>query len=160
MIKAMIQKEEILHIIEEIQEGTPVFLTDIEVTKDNDITVYIEKDNGEIDLGDCESLSNLIEEKLDREIEDYSLTVSSAGLDRPFKVIRQYLKFKGKEIEILLKDGEKLKCTLNEVRDNALNVSYTAMVKPEGKKRKVRTEMSREIGFDQIKQAMPYINFR
>ena len=68
------------------------FLVDISVSKDNDIVLTIESENGKIELEDCVSLSRFFESKFDREVEDYSLTVSSAGLDQPFKVLKQYLK--------------------------------------------------------------------
>ena len=63
------------------------FLVDLSVSKDNDIVLTIESENGKIELEDCVSLSRFFESKFDREVEDYSLTVSSAGLDQPFKVM-------------------------------------------------------------------------
>ena len=68
------------------------FIIEVSVSKDNDIVLTVEKEEGVIELDDCVSLSRYFESKFDREAEDYSLTVSSAGLDQPFKVFRQYQK--------------------------------------------------------------------
>ena len=79
------------------------FIVDISVSKDNDIVLTIESENGKIELDDCVSLSRFFETKFDRETEDYSLTVSSAGLDQPFKVFKQYQKALGSKVEVSLK---------------------------------------------------------
>ena len=84
------------------------FIVDISVSKDNDIVLTIESEEGIIELDDCVSLSRYFETKFDREVEDYSLTVSSAGLDQPFKVYRQFLKAVGTKVEVALKGGKKI----------------------------------------------------
>ena len=76
------------------------FIVDISVSKDNDIVLTIESEKGKIELDDCVSLSRYFETKFDREVEDYSLTVSSAGLDQPFKVFKQYEKALGSKVSI------------------------------------------------------------
>ena len=55
------------------------YLVDIKVSKNNDIKVTFDRKDG-ISLDDCVSLTKYIEEKLDREIEDFSLSVSSPGI--------------------------------------------------------------------------------
>ena len=55
------------------------FIVEVSVSKDNDIILTIESEKGNIELDDCVSLSRYFETKFDREAEDYSLTVSSAG---------------------------------------------------------------------------------
>ena len=84
------------------------FIVDIFVSKDNDIVLTIESEEGVVELDDCVSLSRFFETKFDREVEDYSLTVSSAGLDQPFKVFRQFVKAVGTKVEVLLKGGKKM----------------------------------------------------
>ena len=68
------------------------FLVDVTVSRDNDVELVIESEDGIVTLDDCVELSHKFEEKFDREKEDYSITVGSAGLDQPFKVLKQYLK--------------------------------------------------------------------
>ena len=88
------------------------FIVDVSVSKDNDIVLTIESENGKIELEDCVSLTRFFESKFDREVEDYSLTVSSAGLDQPFKVLKQYQKAIGSKVEVSLKGGKKMVTTM------------------------------------------------
>ena len=55
------------------------FLVDVSVSKDNDIVVTIESEEGKIELDDCVALSRYFETQFDREKEDYSLTVTRGG---------------------------------------------------------------------------------
>ena len=104
------------------------FIVDISVSKDNDIVLTIESENGKIELDDCVSLSRFFETKFDREVEDYSLTVSSAGLDQPFKVFKQFQKAVGTKVEVSLKGGKKMVATLVEADEE----SYKAVLKESG----------------------------
>ena len=54
------------------------FIVDVSVSKDNDIVVTIESEEGKIELDDCVALSRYFETQFDREKEDYSLTMTSA----------------------------------------------------------------------------------
>ena len=69
------------------------------ISADNRISVFIDSLKG-ININDCAVLSRLLEDQLDREKEDFELTVSSAGLDQPFIVIEQYKKNIGKQIKV------------------------------------------------------------
>ena len=79
------------------------FIVDINVSADNDIVLAIESEEGTVVLDDCVELSRAIEEHFDREVEDYSLTVTSAGLDQLFKMLRQFIKTIGTQLEVILK---------------------------------------------------------
>ena len=68
-------------------------------------------------------VSQLIDANLDREVEDYELQVSSAGIGQPFKVKQQYHKNINRQIEILFKDGKKSIGTLKAVNDDDFEVS-------------------------------------
>ena len=67
-----------------------LYLIEVSVNKDNDVEVVIEAEEGIVDLEDCVAISRYFETCFDRETEDYSLTVTSAGLDQPFKILKQY----------------------------------------------------------------------
>ena len=67
------------------------FLVDVTVSKDNDVEVTVESEEGIVDLDDCVAISRFFETQFDREKEDYSLTVTSAGLDQPFLVKKIFL---------------------------------------------------------------------
>ena len=135
------------------------FLVDISVSKDNDIVVTIESENGKIELDDCVSLSRFFETKFDREVEDYSLTVSSAGLDQPFKVLKQYHKAVGSKVEVSLKGGKKMVAVLEAADEESITLKYSAKEAVEGKKKKELVEHVDRFTMDQINGVKPYITF-
>ena len=135
------------------------FLVDVSVSKDNDIVVTIESENGKIELDDCVALSRYFETQFDREVEDYSLTMTSAGLDQPFKVLRQFEKAVGTKVEVQLKGGKKLLATLTEADQDSITVRYTAKEAVEGKKKKELVEHNDRIGMEQVNSVRPYIEF-
>jgi ribosome maturation factor RimP len=84
------------------------FLVSAKVNTQNVISVFVDKANG-ISISECLQISRFIEQELDREIEDFELSVSSPGLSKPFVVKEQYQKNIGKEIVVKLSDGKKIK---------------------------------------------------
>ena len=136
------------------------FIVDVSVSKDNDIILTIEKEEGTIELDDCVSLSRYFETKFDREAEDYSLTVSSAGLDQPFKVYRQFLKAAGTKVEVLLKGGKKMVATLEAADEDSVTLKYVAKEAVEGKKKKELVEHVDRFTMDQVNSVRPYIEFK
>ena len=135
------------------------FLVDVSVSKDNDIVVTIESENGKIELEDCVSLSRFFESKFDREVEDYSLTVSSAGLDQPFKVLKQYLKAVGTKVEVQLKGGKKMVAQLTAADEEGITLKYSVKEAVEGKKKKEIVEHEDRFTMDQVNSVRPYIEF-
>ena len=135
------------------------FLVDISVSKDNDITLTIESENGKIELDDCVSLSRFFESKFDREVEDYSLTVSSAGLDQPFKVMKQFLKAIGSKVEVQLKGGKKMVAVLTAADEDGITLKYSVKEAVEGKKKKELVDHEDRFAMDQVNSVRPFIEF-
>ena len=135
------------------------FIVDVSVSKDNDITLTVESENGTIELDDCVSISRYFETKFDREVEDYSLTVSSAGLDQPFKVYRQFLKAVGTKVEVSLKGGKKMVAVLEAADEESITLKYSAKEAVEGKKKKELVEHLDRFTMEQINSVRPYIEF-
>ena len=135
------------------------FLVDLSVSKDNDIVLTIESENGKIELEDCVSLSRFFESKFDREVEDYSLTVSSAGLDQPFKVMKQYLKAVGTKVEVQLKGGKKMVAQLTAADEESITLKYSVKEAVEGRKKKEFVEHEDRFTMDQVNSVRPYIEY-
>ena len=135
------------------------FIVDVSVSKDNDIILTIESEEGTIELDDCVSLSRYFETKFDRETEDYSLTVSSAGLDQPFKVFRQFVKAVGTKVEVLLKGGKKMVAVLEAAYQESITLKYSAKEAVEGKKKKEIVEHVDRYTMDQVNAVKPFIEF-
>lgn len=135
------------------------YLVDVTVSKDNEIEVIIESEEGRIELDDCVAISRYFETCFDREKEDYELTVTSAGLDLPFKVLKQYIKAVGSKVEVQLKGGKKLVATLTAADEESITLSYTAKEAVEGKKKKEFVEHNDRFAMDQVNSVRPYVEF-
>jgi len=98
---------EIIEAITPVVESRGLFIVDVKVSKDNDITIIVESSQAVVTLDDCEVLNRTFTSVFDQDKEDYSLTVTSAGLDGEFKVPAQYQKAVGSKVEIWLKGGKK-----------------------------------------------------
>ena len=135
------------------------FLVDVTVSKDNDIVVTIESENGKIELDDCVALSRYFESQFDREKEDYSLTMTSAGLDQPFKVLKQFLKAVGTKVEVQLKGGRKMVALLAAADEESVTLKYSVKETVEGKKKKELVEHEDRFTMDQVNSVRPFIEF-
>lgn len=114
----MIEKNVVKELVEEWLQDKDYFLVDITVSPDDRIVVEIDHAEG-VWIDDCVSLSRYIESKLSRDQEDYELEVGSAGIGQPFKVLPQYVCHIGKEVEVLTKDGRKLRGILTGCRSRS-----------------------------------------
>ncbi|MDE6039495.1 MAG: ribosome assembly cofactor RimP, partial [Paramuribaculum sp.] len=148
-------------IVEEQLEGTDGFLVDVRVSPTNVVTVEIDSMTG-VDIDTCARLTRAIEEKVDREVEDYELEVGSAGLTSPFKVAKQYEKNIGNDIEVLTRDGRKLSGTLQSFAPDGESFVMTVKekVKEPGKKRPVIVDTPVELKVADTKSVKYQINFK
>ena len=135
-------KEQITQAVEQAIVARGCFLVEVTLSKDNDIEIVIEKEEGVVDWEDCAAIDQVMHEAFDQDVEDYALTVSSAGLDRPFKVAKQYLKAIGTQVDVWLKGGKKVKGTLKAYSEEAVTVDDTV------------------IPFAQINSVRPVIEFK
>lgn len=154
----MIEKKAIEEIVEEKLADSGYFLVSVDVKPGNVVVVEIDHDTA-VSIDDCADLSKYIESKLpERETEDYELEVGSAGITSAFKVLRQYTKHLGKEVEVLLRKGIKLKGLLVAADESQLTIAVEKQVKLEGAKRK--TTVVEELSFPlaEIKHTKAIIN--
>lgn len=133
------------------------FIVETKLSPDNDVEIVIESEDGTVSLDDCVELSRIFEQKFDREKEDYSLTVGSAGLDQPFKVLKQYVKAIGTEVQVLLRDGRKLKGVLTGASENEIRLKYTAREAVEGRKRKETVEHEDSFPMEMVNGVFPVV---
>lgn len=155
----MKQKEQLEKAAADYVEGKDLFIVDIKVSADNDIDITIETDSRDVTLDDCVEMSRFVESRLDRDVEDFSLTVGSAGLTAPFRIPRQYRKFVGSTIEVTFRDGHRQKAFLESAGDESFDISYERLVPVEGKKKKVRESVRESLNYADIKSAKAVIKF-
>ena len=152
----MISKGVIQRMVEEKLSDT-MFIVDISVGLGNAISVIIDSDDG-LSIDKCIEMSRHIEHQFDREVEDFSLEVSSPGLTQPFKVLRQYLKNLEREVEIVTAKGDKLVGILKSADENSFFVELKNNIKIDGKKA-VETK-TMEFFPNEIKTVKPVITFK
>ena len=136
-----------------------LYIVDVFISKDNDIEITIESEEGTVELDDCVGVSRFFETCFDREKEDYSLTVTSAGLDQPFKVLKQYLKAVGKKVEVQIKGGKKMVAVLEAADEDSITLKYSLKEAVEGKKKKELVEHVDRFTMDQVNAVRPFVEF-
>jgi ribosome maturation factor RimP len=154
----MITESQILEIIKEKLEADDVFLVELKVAVGNRISVTVDKLTG-ISIDYCVQLSKYIDASLDREIEDFELEVWSAGIGQPFKVVKQYQKNIGNNVEVLTLSGQKLKGLLVAVSDSDFTVKVETKVKSEGKKKKELQIIEHLFKFEEVKSVKDIVTF-
>ena len=115
-------KEQIIKAVETAVAQRGCFIVEVTVSKENDIEIIIEKEEGVVDWEDCAAIDKVMHEAFDQDAEDYALTVSSAGLDRPFKVLKQFQKAIGTKVDVWMKGGKKVKGVLEAATEEAVTV--------------------------------------
>lgn len=151
--------KEIAVVAEKALEGTDMFVVDCTITPDNTIDLILDSDTS-VSIDACAMLNRAIGERFNRDEEDYSLTVASAGIGEPLKLVRQYKKLVGQSVEVLLKSGIKILASLDEVSDEAITISYDEAVVVEGKKKKQIQRTTHTYPFDEIKWTKEYLDYK
>ena len=133
----MIAKEQITVLCEEALAGTDRFLVEVKVKPNNVIEVYVDSDTA-VNIDHCAELSRFINEKLDRDVEDYELSVFSWGLSGALKLDRQLQKYVGKDVEVKDKEVGKLQGKL--ISFDAEKVEIAPAPKKASKKKPVEEQ--------------------
>ena len=154
------KKENIIQAVEAAVSERGCFLVEVVLSAENDMEIVIEKTEGSVDWDDCAAVDKAIHEAFDQDVEDYALTVSSAGLDRPFKVYRQFLKAVGSKVDVKFKGGRRLVATLTAASEDSVTLQYTALEAVEGKKKKEKVEHEEVCPLADINSVTPYIDFK
>ena len=155
----MIDSKSVIEIAERHLADSDMFVVECKVSPMGDIELLIDSDTA-VRLEDCASLNRAIEAELDREVEDYSLMVASAGIGSELKQLRQYKKILGSSVEVLLKDGVKVLAKLNDATEAGIQISYEEKQLIEGKKRKQTVEVTKNFKWEEIKYVKEYLDFK
>ncbi len=153
----MIEKSKIAEIVNE-KLANDQFLVDVTVSSSNVIHIMIDSDTG-ISINQIVEISRYVESKLDRDAEDFELSVYSAGLSEPFRMVRQYKKNVGTEIEVFFPGGQKLAGILTSADDQGINLEVTTKEKVEGSKKKELVTRVHRFEYSEIKEAKTILKF-
>ena len=155
----MIDAKRVIEIADQFLKETDMFVVECKTSPMGDIELLIDSDTA-VKLEDCAALNRAIEAELDREVEDYSLMVASAGIGSELKQLRQYKKIHGSSVEVLLKDGMKILAKLDDANEEGITLSYEEKQLVEGKKRKVTVQVTKSYKWEEIKYTKEYLDFK
>ncbi|MDA8819895.1 ribosome assembly cofactor RimP [Schleiferiaceae bacterium] len=137
--------------VESAATDNDAFLVELELKPNNIIVAFVDSDNG-LTIEQIKMINRQIESYLDRDAEDFNLTVSSPDLNRPLKTWRQYKK----------NVGRYLKVKFNERQEEGMlmkvEAKYLVLSVPNKKKSAPNTEL--EIQFADIAEAKVAIRFK
>ena len=139
-----------------LSETEDIFLVSVRIKPTNNIKVYLDADAG-LSIDKCVKINRAMYRTIEEEgwypDGNFSLEVSSPGIDEPLKLIRQYKKNIGRNVEVTMVDETKLQGKLVAVAEDAISIEYT-----EGKNKKA-VLITKEIPFNSIKQTIVLISF-
>lgn len=127
--------EDVKQITMPVLERRGLFLVELNISKDNVIEILIDAMEG-VNIQTCIDVSREIEAAMNRDEEDFELTVASAGIGYPFRVEEQYRKNIGNTVEVQLTDNRKLTGTLTAFDAAEVRISYEEKKQVEGSKKK------------------------
>jgi ribosome maturation factor RimP len=140
-----------------LAERPELFLIDLSISETNQIRVIIDGDEG-VKVQDCIEISRAIEHNLDREEQDFSLEVLSAGVSEPLNMVRQYQKNVGRKLKVKTSE-EKFEGNLVNVSDDEITLQWKAREpKPVGKG-KVTVQKEAVIPYNDIVEAKVMVTF-
>jgi ribosome maturation factor RimP len=138
---------------------TDLFLVEVKVSPMNEVEVVLDSDTG-VSIDQCVALSRAIEEAFDRDVEDFELSVMSAGIGQPLKLARQYRKALGKPVEVVMKDGMKYAGLLESADEGSITVVWEEKQLVEGKKRRQTVEVRKEFLLSEVKSTVRQLAFK
>lgn len=157
-IQNMEFKEKVKQLIEAgLSEHPSLFLIDFSISSDFKISVSIDGDEG-VTLQDCIDVSRVIENNLDREEQDFSLEVASAGATSPLKLPRQYRKNIGRTLEVNL-ESEVIEAQLIDADDEKISLEWKVREPKKIGKGKETVVKTAQIPYESIKKAQVVISF-
>jgi ribosome maturation factor RimP len=151
------QIENIRAMVNEFLQTQPeYFCVNVRIKPTNNIKIYVDGDNG-ISIGACalfnKKIYQLIEEKNWYPDGNFSLEISSPGIEEPLMFYRQYVKNKGRFVEVIMTDGQKKQGKLIAATPENFIIERT-----EGKGKKAQ-QIQETIFYSNIKTTTVQIKF-
>jgi ribosome maturation factor RimP len=143
-------------VLQLLPSDEDIFLVSVRIKPTNNIKVFLDADSG-LSIEKCVKINRkmykVIEENGWYTDGNFSLEVSSPGIDEPLKLIRQYIKNIGRNVEVMMIDDTRLEGKLTDANETTVTLEITS-----GKNKKAVTT-AQEIAFDAIKQTKVLIAF-
>lgn len=148
----MITKENITALIQPYLEEHSLFLVELTLSADGKIQVFVDGLES-ISIDQCVKMTRLIRNHFGEEMDNWALTVSSPGLDKPFRHFNQYLKNLDKSVEVMTQEGKIITGKLSTADPEFIIIQEFKPVKAGTKNKKpVLSDTMTRIEMDQVKQ--------
>lgn len=148
LLLLMIEKSKISDIAEQALEGSNNFLVDVNIGGTNNITIRIDGEKG-VNIDQCAKVSRFVESKLDRDTEDFSIEVTSFGLNQEYKLKKQFFINKGKSVIVIDSNDKKHKGLMTDVAEDYIIIDRRLTKK----QKKDRVESVIKLDYADIKSA-------
>ncbi len=158
MISKKVVRELIDERIEELDNG--LFIVSLSISSSNNIQVELDKYEGNVSVDDCIRVSRNVEHNLDREEQDFELSVSSAGLDKGLRVFPQYKKNIGRNVKVKLNEGGSIEGTMIDATEEQIVVQTSRKERIEGRKKKETIIEDHVLPMNKIKETKIVISFK
>ena len=147
-IEALVQK-----LIDGVED---IFLVSVRIKPINNIKVFLDSDIG-VNIDKCARLNRAMYKVIEEEAwypeGNFSLEVSSPGVDEPLRLPRQYKKNVGRNVEVTFLDDTKVEGKMTEANEEGIVVEYI-----EGKNKKAVIH-TKEIAYSNMKQTIVQVSF-
>ncbi len=158
-IKNMTFKNKVQELLDvALAERPELFLVDLSINEANKISINLDGDQG-VNLQDCIDISRTIENNLDREEQDFSLEVASAGVSSPLKFVRQYKKNIGRTLRVKTSSSEDLEAKLVAADEEKISLEWQAREPKKIGKGKETVQKKVDILYENIKEAIVIVSF-
>lgn len=151
-------KAKVKELLDRALEQESAFLIDFSISASNVISVSVDTLEG-ITLKGITAVSRMIEHNLDREEEDFELSVSSPGVGSPLKVKEQYLQNIGRDLKVKTSNDEEFIGELIAFADEVLTLQWEERVPKEVGKGKVTVNKEVQLNLSEVKEAKVQVRF-
>lgn len=141
-----------------LEEREDWFLIELKIDDANKINIVLDGDNG-VNLQDCIAINRAVEANLDREEQDFSLEVASAGVSRPLQMPRQYVKNIGRKLAVKIIQGELIEAEIIAANESEITLRWMAREQKKVGKGKETVEKLVTLPYSDIKEAKVIISF-
>jgi ribosome maturation factor RimP len=153
----MISEKRVQELVEEKIKGSELFIVEVKVSGGNRINIALDRPT-KLNVGDCAEVSRYVEAGLNRDVEDFEITVSSPGLEQPLKVLNQFLKHQGRNVRVVLKDGRLLRGKMTVANEDGITLE---VFRENKKKNKEQTQNEIvNLKYPEIKETKIEITFK
>jgi len=158
-VKIRMIKEKVLELVNKaLSEKPSIFLIYLVISETNKIVITLDGDNG-VTLQDCIDVSRNVEHNLDRDEFDFSLEVTSIGIDSELKLTRQYQKNIGRKLNVDTIDGNKIEAIITNANQDFITLEWASREPKKIGKGKETITHKKEIPYSEIKSAKVMIVF-